>query len=119
MKIEVIEGLILSGMSLVSWDDTQSSGVWVALTEEDFDFMPLQRKVNESLRSNVELKTYFQAGGLWLPIAISDSLDGALVALEVKLSEMPIAIKEKGSKYRTKAQIAYDAIVNSETYLEQ
>jgi hypothetical protein len=111
MKIDVVEGMIASGMILRSWDDPQSSGIWVALGDDELLLDALQEKVNGGLQDNIELKTYFQGSGAWLPIAITNSLICSLKVLELKLKEMPTNIVDKSSDYRKKWDIALKTIL--------
>jgi hypothetical protein len=110
MKIDIVEGMITAGMLLKSWDDSQSSGIWVALGDNDFLLGELQSKLNSGLQDNVELKTYFQGHGYWLPIALTDSLECSLKLLELKLKEMPKKIVDKEGDYRKEVAIAYKII---------
>lgn len=100
MKIDCIEKAIESGMTLHTWDDKESSGLWLALADDKEDLADIQLFSSKGLEENVWLKNFAHSRSDDLTIVLADSLEIGLEIMDAKLKEMPSQIYDPTSSVR-------------------
>lgn len=110
MKLDFIEKAVESGMILHTWDDNQSSGIWLLLADSNEDAKAIQALSEKGSKENEWLKDFAHGKGDEITLVLSDSLDLGLQTMEVRLSEMSEDIFHKDSLARKELNQIYHAI---------
>ncbi len=113
MLLESIERVVESGMSLQTWEDSQSSGVWAVLGDDRDVINDIVTLSNSGLRENIWLKNLVYSDEDKILIVLAETFELALKILDTKIQSMPKQIFQKGSKERERLSEVYNALSTS------